>query len=72
MKKLAERLPDWLVRSLKTFVQAFLACMIPGLANAYSYGGVTADVLESLLRAALAAAICAVWNGINAAKGGEG
>lgn len=26
--------------------------MIPGLTNAYGYGGVTADVLESLLRAA--------------------
>ena len=58
---------DWMIRALKTFVQAFLGVLIPELAL-LPEGGFpeTGSALQmSLLApaaAALAAAISAVWN----------
>lgn len=63
-------MPDWLIRSLKTFVQTFAGVLIPELCLILS-GGFPADISEAwkalapVVAAALSAAICAAWNIIN-------
>ena len=54
---------DWkdvLVRSVKTFAQAYAAFVATALAS----GGLVYGVHESLWLSALAAGIAAVWNGV--------
>ena len=59
--------PDWLIRALKTFVQAFAGVMIPAIIGILN-GGLPVDwgavkiTIVSALMAALAAGISAVWN----------
>lgn len=59
--------PDWLIRALKTFVQAFFGVLIPAVVGVLN-GGLPVDwgaakvTLASALMAALAAGISAVWN----------
>ena len=58
---------DWMIRALKTFVQAFFGVLIPELALLLKQGWPESwaafwAVLAPILVAALSAAICAVWN----------
>lgn len=59
--------PDWLIRAVKTFVQAFLGVFVPAIVGVLN-GGLPVDwgaakvTLISALMAALAAGISAVWN----------
>lgn len=59
--------PDWAIRALKTFVQAFLGVLIPAIIGVLN-GGLPVDwgavkiTIASALMAALAAGISAVWN----------
>lgn len=58
---------DWMVRSIKTFVQAFGSVLIPELVIVLNGGwpeswSVLWACLSPVVSAALAAAICAVWN----------
>lgn len=58
---------DWLVRSIKTFVQTFFGVVIPEFCLVLSGGfpeswSVLWAVLAPVVASALAAAICAVWN----------
>ena len=67
---------DWLTRSAKTFVQAFFGVLIPAVCTMLSNGwpeSVNAAwvILAPTVAAALAAAICAVWNIILEAMGSE-
>ena len=63
-------MPDWLIRTIKTFVQAFFGVLIPEVCIILN-GGFPADVGEAwkilapVVAAALSAAICAAWNIIN-------
>lgn len=59
--------PDWAIRAVKTFVQAFLGVLIPVVCGILSDGipadfGAVKVTLISALSAALAAGISAVWN----------
>ena len=63
-------MPDWLIRTVKTFVQAFFGVLIPETALILSGGfpasaGEAWAVLAPVVAAALAAAICAAWNILN-------
>lgn len=58
---------DWMIRAIKTFVQAFFGVLIPAVVSMLSGGfpeSVSAAwvVLSPTISAALAAAIAAVWN----------
>ena len=59
--------PDWAIRAVKTFVQAFLGVLIPAVVGVLN-GGLPVDwggvkiTIASALMAALAAGISAVWN----------
>lgn len=59
--------PDWAIRAVKTFVQAFLGVLIPAIIGVLN-GGLPVDwgavkiTIASALMAALAAGISAVWN----------
>lgn len=58
---------DWVVRSIKTFVQAFFGVLIPAICTMLNDGWPESwdkiwVVLAPTVAAALAAAICAVWN----------
>jgi hypothetical protein len=57
---------DWMVRAVKTFVQAFLGVMIPEiiviLQGGFPETGVFWQVLSPFVAAGLAAGISAVWN----------
>lgn len=58
---------DWIIRAIKTFVQAFFGVLIPAVVSLLSGGfpeSVSAAwvVLSPTISAALAAAISAVWN----------
>lgn len=58
---------DWLIRSLKTFVQTFGGIFIPEVCAILSHGfpedwSVLWAVLAPVIASALSAAICAVWN----------
>lgn len=61
------KIPDWLIRTIKTFVQAFFGVLVPEvcimLNNGFPADITTAwKVLAPVVAAALSAAICAVWN----------
>ena len=61
------KLPDWAVRALKTFVQAFFGTLIPALTAILSNGfpenwSKLWVALSPVVAAGLAAAISAVWN----------
>ena len=58
---------DWLIRALKTFVQAFFGVLIPAVCTMLSGGwpeswNAVWVILAPTVAAALSAAICAVWN----------
>ena len=58
---------DWMIRALKTFVQAFFGVLIPAICTMLSGGwpeswNAVWVVLAPTVAAALAAAIAAVWN----------
>lgn len=63
-------MPDWLIRTIKTFVQSFLGVLIPEVCIILN-GGFPASIHEAwialapVVAAALSAAICAAWNIIN-------
>lgn len=63
-------MPDWLIRTIKTFVQSFFGVLIPELCIILN-GGFPASVDEAwkvlapVVAAGLSAAICAAWNIIN-------
>lgn len=65
--KFLNNLPDWLIRALKTFVQAFFGVLIPSFAS-YIADGFPEDWntlwmwLLPVICASLSAAISAVWN----------
>lgn len=58
---------DWIIRAIKTFVQAFFGVLIPEICAVLN-GGFPTDwptlwaYLAPVVAAALAAAISAVWN----------
>ena len=61
------KLPDWAIRSLKTFVQAFFGTLVPALCAILSNGfpenwSRLWVALSPVVAAALSAAIAAVWN----------
>lgn len=63
MKKMA----DWLVRAIKTFIQAFFGVLIPAVVAMLNNGwpeswSAVWVILAPTIAAALAAAIAAVWN----------
>ena len=58
---------DWAIRAIKTFVQAFFGVLIPAICTMLNDGwpeswGKIWIILAPTVAAALAAAICAVWN----------
>jgi hypothetical protein len=58
---------DWMVRAIKTFVQAFFGVLVPAIVLLLSDGfpatwSAAWVVLAPTVAAALAAAISAVWN----------
>ena len=63
-------MPDWLIRTIKTFVQSFFGVLIPEVCIMLNNGS-PADIsaawkiLAPIVAAALSAAICAAWNIIN-------
>ena len=66
-----KNIPDWLVRSIKTFVQAFFGILIPEVAAILNNPELIQDIgkvkaiIIPVLCSALAAGICAVWNGVS-------
>ena len=61
------KLPDWAIRALKTFVQAFFGVLIPAVIAVLNNGfpenwSVLWVSLSPFVAAGLAAAISAVWN----------
>lgn len=61
------KMPDWLIRTIKTFVQAFFGVLIPEvcimLNNGFPPDISTAwKILAPFVASALSAGICAVWN----------
>ena len=59
--------PDWLIRAIKTFVQAFFGVLVPEIVLILQHGWPESwsalwGVLAPVIAAALAAAIAAVWN----------
>ena len=60
-------MPDWLIRTVKTFIQSFFGVLIPEVCIILN-GGFPATVdevwkiLAPVVAAALSAAICAAWN----------
>ena len=63
-------IPDWAVRTFKTFVQSFAGVLIPEICIIIN-GGFPPSISEAwqalapVVAAALSAAICAAWNIIN-------
>lgn len=63
---------DWIIRTVKTFVQVFLGTLIPAVVTAMAHAPASwADVLpwigsiftpQLVVGDCLAAAICAAWN----------
>lgn len=67
MKEWLKQQPDWLVRALKTAVQAFGGVLVPEIVVILQAGwpeswGILWAALSPVVTAALAAAICAAWN----------
>ena len=61
---------DWLVRSIKTFIQSFFGVLIPEVCILLNMGfpesiSLAWAALAPAVAAGLSAAICAVWNIIN-------
>lgn len=60
-------MPDWLIRTIKTFVQSFFGVLIPEVCVMLN-NGFPSDlptmwkILAPVVAAALSAAICAAWN----------
>lgn len=58
---------DWMIRAIKTFVQAFFGVLIPGICAVLN-GGFPEDLnaawilIAPTIAASLSAAIAAVWN----------
>lgn len=71
-------MPDWLVRTLKTFVQVFVGTLVPALIIALATPPATwAEVLpwlgsiftpQLLIGDCLTAGICAAWNSVLEAR----
>ena len=62
-----KNIPDWVVRAIKTFVQAFFGVLVPELVAILNNGWPENwkafwILLAPTVAAALAAAIAAVWN----------
>ena len=60
-------IPDWAIRAMKTFVQAFFGTLIPAVCAILSNGfpenwSVLWVSLSPVIAAGLSAAISAVWN----------
>ena len=60
-------MPDWLIRTIKTFVQSFFGVLIPEVCIVLNGGfpasvGEAWKVLAPVVAASLSAAICAAWN----------
>ena len=58
---------DWVIRSIKTFIQAFFGVLIPAICTMLNDGWPESldkiwVILAPTVAAARAAAICAVWN----------
>lgn len=58
---------DWMIRAIKTFVQAFFGVLVPELVTILQHGWPESwasvwAYLAPVVAAALAAAISAVWN----------
>ena len=67
MKEWMKKQPDWMIRALKTAVQAFGAVLVPEIVVILKAGWPESwsalwAVLSPVVSAALAAAICAAWN----------
>lgn len=63
-------MPDWLIRTIKTFIQSFFGVLVPEICIMLNNGfppdiSSAWKVLAPVVAAALSAAICAVWNIIN-------
>ena len=60
-------MPDWLNRTIKTFVQSFFGVLVPEVCIMLN-NGFPADlptlwkILAPVVAASLSAAICAAWN----------
>lgn len=71
-----KNLPDWAVRTLKTFVQAFFGTLLPETAIILNNGlpeniSVAAAAFTPVIVSALSSAICAAWNIISEALNGK-
>ena len=60
-------MPDWLIRTIKTFVQSFFGVLVPEICVILNNGFPENweklwAYLAPVVAAALSAAICAVWN----------
>ena len=60
-------MPDWLERTIKTFIQAFFGTLIPELCAVLNKGfpdnwPAFWAVMAPFVAAALSAGICAAWN----------
>ena len=60
-------MPDWLERTIKTFIQAFFGVVIPEVCVVLNQGFPESwpkawAVLAPVVAAGLSAAICAAWN----------
>lgn len=58
---------DWVIRTIKTFIQAFFGVLIPEICAMLNNGWPESwdkvwIILAPTIAAALSAAICAVWN----------
>ena len=58
---------DWMIRAIKTFIQAFFGVLIPEVCAMFNNGWPESwskawIILAPVVAAALSAAICAVWN----------
>ena len=58
---------DWMIRAIKTFIQAFFGVLIPEVCAMLNNGWPESwskawIILAPVVAAALSAAICAVWN----------
>ena len=65
-----KKLPDWAIRTLKTFVQSFLGVLVPEICVILNNGFPETwsklwGYLAPVVAAALSAAIGAVWNILN-------
>lgn len=65
-----KKIPDWLIRTIKTFIQSFLGVLIPEVCIILNGGfpasvGEAWKILAPVIAAALSAGICAAWNIIN-------